>query len=154
MGLTPFGIMYETPPPMILSLQIDLVSTQDNQDILNSLQTAVNQQPVWLQLRAIYEVAVPPKPTGLVRRLGPYSQTSAQDLEAKMEGFVCCSDDHANSHQRGWHQHLGALLPSLSSRSVHHLRGLQRRHVDWEAPKHPSNLLKLCLFHGDLVEPH
>ena len=71
MGLAPFEIIYGYPPPMIPSLQIDLIADLNDQDLFNAIQWLQSvHKTIWPKLRAIYEAASVPTPQA--QRLGFY----------------------------------------------------------------------------------
>ena len=64
MDLTPFEIMCGHPPPVISSLQTDLMlAALDDQDLFNAIQWLQSvHKIIWPKLRAIYEPTTVPTP--------------------------------------------------------------------------------------------
>ena len=135
---------------MMPSLQTDLISIMDDWDMLNSLRMLqLTHQWVWPQLRAIYEVAAPRSPTGnwiFIHR------HQLKTLEPRWKGqfivlmtmLMTLKGDSITT----W-----CNTPTLSSCSVCHLRGLQRRHMGMGGFETSLQSTKLNLCHGNPVKP-
>lgn len=60
LGLTPFEIMFERPPPILPNIKSEFIAEFTNADMISSLKAvALEHKDIWQCLKAIYELAYP-----------------------------------------------------------------------------------------------
>jgi hypothetical protein len=60
LGLTPYEIMFERPPPILPNLKAEMIAEFDNGQLLDSLEAVAHaHKDVWPRLKAIYKAAPP-----------------------------------------------------------------------------------------------
>jgi hypothetical protein len=60
LGLTPYEIMFERPPPILPNLKAELIAEFDNRQLLHYLEAiAQAHKDIWPHLKAICEAAPP-----------------------------------------------------------------------------------------------